>query len=111
MDQSVLAAARLQAIRDRWFSELLKARFPRLTDNPSSHQPPATCHELISGTRVTSAFSSLHENPDLAGMSHDEALAHDRRREPPCFGTEDPANLLQELSRHFDRAAGGQVDP
>jgi hypothetical protein len=60
---------------------------------------------------VTSAFSNLQANPDLAGMSADEALADDRSTNYQRFGTEDPAALLQELSRQFDRAPGGQVDP
>ena len=111
MDQSAPRAARLQAIRDRWFSELLKARFPRLIDDPSSHQPPTTCHDLVTGSRITSAFSDLRENPDVAGMSHDEALAHDRSANFQRFGTEDPVSLLQELSHQFDHAPGGRVDP
>ncbi len=111
VDQSTPRVARLQAIRDRWFSESLRARFPALTDDPSTHQLPTTCHEFVTGTRVNSAFSSLHENPEMTGMSHDEALAHDRSTNFQRFGAEDPASLLQELSRQLDRAPGGQVDP
>ncbi len=51
------------------------------------------------------------EYPDVAGMSHDEALAHDRSAILQRFGTEDPVSLLQELSHQLDRAPGGQVDP
>jgi len=111
MDQSTPRAARLQAIRDRWFLEPIKAQFPPLTDDPRTHHSPLTCHELLSGTRVTSAFSNLHEAPDVAGMSYSEALAHDRSTNFQRFGVEDPAALLQELSRQFDRVPGGQVEP
>ncbi len=60
---------------------------------------------------MTSAFSGLRENPDLAGMSHDEAVAHDRSANFQRFGTEDPVSLLQELSHQLNRAPGGPVDP
>ncbi len=110
MDQSTPRDSRLQVIRDRWFSEPLKAKFPALTDDPSTHQRPTTCHELITGSRVTSAFSSLHKDPDVAGMTYDDALAHDRDANLQRFRVEDSAALLESLSRQFDRAPGGQLD-
>ena len=111
MDQSTPRTARLQAIRDKWFSEPLNAQFPALTDDTTTLQPPANCQELVASTRVTSAFSSLHHDPDMAGMSRDEALAHDRGANLQRFRVEDPAALLAELTRQFDRAPSGQVEP
>jgi hypothetical protein len=101
---------RLQAIRDRWFSEPLKAHFPPLIDDPFSHALPANCHELISGTRLSSAFSSLHESPAVTGKNCTDALAHDRDMNYRRFRVEYPAALMLELSHQFDCAPGGQVD-
>ncbi len=111
MDQSTPRTARLQAIRDKWVSDPLKAQFPVLADDPSTHQPPTNCRDLVLGSRVSSAFSMLQKNPDVAGMSLDEAIAHDRSVNLQRFSIEDPASLLRDLSHQFDLAPNGQVQP
>jgi hypothetical protein len=101
--------ARLQEIRDRWFSEPLTAQFPPLGGETA--QPPSTCDEFVRSDRLAAAFSSLHEAPEAAGMTAEQALAHDRQLNTERFGVDDPRMLLQELGRQFDRALTGQVDP
>ncbi|HEY7427687.1 MAG TPA: hypothetical protein VH682_25885 [Gemmataceae bacterium] len=101
--------ARLQAIRDRWFSEPLKAKLMPLTD--SDRTLPATCDEFVRSSRLLAAFSTLHHAPDAAGMSREDALEHDRELNSERYGIENPPALLQDLSRQFDRAPTGQIDP
>jgi hypothetical protein len=110
MDSTAPRTARLQAIRDRWFTEPLKTQFPPLADEALG-PPPATCNELVQHVRLTSAFSSLAESHDTAGVSRDEAVAHDRAVNFQHFGVEEPKAVMQELSRQFDRGPAGQVDP
>ena len=110
MDSAAPRTARLQVIRDRWFTEPLKTQFPPLADEALG-PPPATCSELVQHVRLTSAFSSLAASHETAGLSSDEAVAHDRTINAQHFGVEDPKVVMQELSRQFDRALTGQVDP
>lgn len=110
MDNTAPRMARLQAIRDRWFTEPLATTFPSLGAE-ALLPDPTTCDELVRSARLSSAFSSLHDAPDAAGMTADAALAHDRATNAQRFGVEDPKTVMQELSRQFDRAPSGQVDP
>jgi hypothetical protein len=107
MDNPAPRAARLQAIRGKWFVQPMQVQFPPLTSRPE----PTTCDEFVRSYRVASAFSSLHETPEEAGLSEGAAEAEDRRINAERFGVEDPKILMQELSQQFDRAPTGQVDP
>ena len=99
-------AARLQALRDRWFTEALGIQFPDI-----GLPAPTTCDELVRGERIASAFSVLADAPEAAGMTQDAALAADRDANSSRFGIEDPRALLAELSRQIDKAPSELVDP
>lgn len=107
MDQSTPRAARLQALRDRWFQEPLRTSIPALADET----PPATCNQYVQSFRMASAFSSLHDAPDVPGMTPEEAAARDRQVNAQQFGVEDPRTLMRQLSHEIDLAPGGQVEP
>lgn len=109
MDSTTPRKARLQAIRDRWFTEPLPPEFPPLPG--ASSPPPTTCHELVTGTRLLPAFSTLHHDPGAAGIAMDEAVAADREQNLDHYGVEDPPALLRDLSRQFDQAPAGQISP
>src|SRR5436309_12035764 len=100
MVNSAPRSARLQAIRDRWFTEPLKVQFPPLGGD-AGHLPPASCDAYVQSPRLAAAFSTLHDAHAAAGMTHDQALAHDRELNTRRFGVEDPRALMQELSRQF----------
>jgi hypothetical protein len=108
MDNTVPRAARLQAISERWFKESLGIDFPVLTEADSA---PKTRAEFVNSDRISAAFSTLHDNPELAGMAPAAALAQDRELNAERFGVEDPRAALAELSRQFVLAPTGQVSP
>lgn len=99
---------RLEAIRDKWFSEPLQAKFPPLTDSDSS--APTTCHDFVCSNRLMAAFSTLHLTADATGMPKQKALEHDRKLNVERYGVDDPPALLQSLSRQFDQAPSGKID-
>ena len=103
-------AARLQAIKNRWFSDPLSTDLPPLSDETIQVQPK-NCDEFVRSTRLAAAFSALHEAPEAVGMTPEQALVHDRQVNAQRFGVEDPRSLLEELSRQFDSAPTGRVNP
>lgn len=108
MDSTAPRTARLQAIRDRWFGEPLGIDFPPLTESDIA---PTTADQFVRSNRMSAAFSSLHEAPETAGMTREQALAHDRQLNSERFGVESPKDVMAQLSLQFDRAPSGQVDP
>jgi hypothetical protein len=107
MDGTTTKAARLQALRDRWMTEPLGVDFPELDGLPA----PSTCNELVRSERITSAFSSLADAPEVAGLTPDAALQADRSANTTRYGIEDPKALLADLSTQFDAAPAAPVDP
>ena len=96
MDSTAPKAVRVQAIRDRWFTESLGINFPQLAEGD---MPAATCDQFIRSNRMNAAFSLLHEAPETAGMSADQALAHDRALNLEHFGVENPKDMMVQLER------------
>jgi hypothetical protein len=109
LDSTTSKKARLEAIRDKWFREPLQAKFPPLTD--SDAHAPNTYDEFVRSNRLMAAFSTLQLAPNAAGMSKEEALQHDRELNTERYGIDDPVALLQRLSRQFDQAPCGKIDP
>ena len=109
MDSTTPRKERLQAIRDRWFTEPLPAEFPPLPG--ASSAVPTTCQELVTGTRLLPAFSTLHHDPGAAGMDVDDAVATDREQNLDHYGVEDPPAILRDLNRQFDQAPAEQISP
>ena len=60
---------------------------------------------------MASAFSTLQDAPEAAGVTREEAQASDHELNTAQFGVPDPQAVLQELSSQFDRAPAAQVDP
>lgn len=109
MDTPTTRSSRLQALRDRWFTEKVSAQLNPLLDEPTFAQP-ANCNELMIHPRLTAAFSSLGDDPAVVGITQDQADERDRVDNAARFGVENPAAVLASLGGQFDLAAGGSVD-